>query len=225
MSRRVGTALAKLNLRRHVGSISRKWIIGSHRAAKPGEASLVPAARAKLRELNLELPSPFSAEALCARVSEQRGRPILIQEVPALDADTPCSLWIETTDADHFLVARGATKSHREHIVLHELAHVLYDHQGVLGESHLHLSMPNLSPTLIARMLPHGHAPKEAGETPFRQRPVIKRVLGRGSYGPHEEQVAETWASVLMEQVNREQERRADGHDREVLVNLSRMFE
>lgn len=225
MSRKVGATLANIKKhRRRVEAISSKWTSVPRRETTD-ETSLLPAARTKLRSLQFELPSPFSAEALCALVSKQRRRPILIHEVPALDTDIPCGLWLETADADHFLVARGATKSHRDHIIAHELAHVLYDHQGVLGTSHLHLSMPNLHPTLVARMLARSASasPAKTGAEPLE--PVIKRVLGRGSYGPHEEQEAETLASVIMEQVGREQERRANGHDRVVLANLSAMFE
>ncbi|MFG2059411.1 hypothetical protein ACGFI9_35910 [Micromonospora sp. NPDC048930] len=163
--------------------------------------SLASSARAKLRELTLELPSPFSADALCAVVSRQRNRPIVILEVDNVDADAPCGLWIETDTADYVMVAEGATKTHRDHIVLHELAHLLYDHQGALGKDYLHLSFPNLSPA------------------------VIRRALGRGSYDAHEEREAEVFASVVMELAVREQESRAVGHDREVLATLRDIFE
>src|SRR6266536_4497297 len=132
-----------------------------------GNASLVSAAKLKLRELSLELPSPFSTDALCALISKRRVRPIMIHEVDHLPFDGPCGLWVEFDDADHILVSRGASESHQAHIVVHELAHVLYDHQGLLGTDYLHLSLPSLNPD------------------------VVRRVLGRGSYGPQEEQEAE----------------------------------
>lgn len=201
MTRQIDAALAQL--RRKVGRMSTKRPVVPRQATGPGDASLVHAARVKLRELDLELPSPFSADALCALVSKRRGRPIVIHESSALtlDVNVPCGLWIELDDVDNILVAKGATPSHRDHIVVHELAHVLYNHQGVTGKNYLSLTVPNLSPALI------------------------RRVLGRGSYGPHEEQQAEVLASVIMEQVGREQESHADGHDREVLLGLSQMFE
>ena len=102
--------------------------------------SLASSARAKLRELTPELPSPFSADALCAVASRQRGRPIIILEVDNVEVDAPCGLWIETDTADYVMVAEAATKTHRDHIVLHELAHLVYDHQGVLGKDYLHLT-------------------------------------------------------------------------------------
>src|SRR6266536_3084793 len=80
-----------------------------------GNASLVSAAKLKLRELSLELPSPFSTDALCALISKRRVRPIMIHEVDHLPFDGPCGLWVACNDSldpgiaeelEHLQVAR-----------------------------------------------------------------------------------------------------------------------
>lgn len=66
---------------------------------------------------------------------------------------------------------------HQEHIVLHELGHILWEHEASLVEA--------------------GHFPMLAHLDPQ----VVRQVLGRNRYSATEEQQAEFVASLILEQI------------------------
>ncbi|MFF3014670.1 hypothetical protein [Streptomyces sp. NPDC057939] len=84
---------------------------------------------------HLDLPHPFSLDGLCARVAEQRGRPIRLHPLPPEAAESGvCGLWVGTATVDHVFYEARTTPLHREHIVLHELGHILFGHHSLDGE-------------------------------------------------------------------------------------------
>ncbi|MCP2337288.1 hypothetical protein [Actinomadura rupiterrae] len=88
----------------------------------------------------------------------------------------PCGLLVQTTTTDHIMFARGATPLHREHIIAHEVGHIMFEHGEGMSSVELGIAMlPNIDPQLIRRM------------------------LGRASYSSTEEREAETFASLLVE--------------------------
>ncbi len=132
---------------------------------------------ATLRQV--EVPSPFDVEAFCAALSERRGRRIHL--CPMNMGVSPCGVWLALPAADYIFYEDGTTRLHREHIVLHELGHVLSDHvpTDVLDEEVIKALMPDLD----LRM--------------------VRRVLGRTSYSAVEEQEAEMLASLVLERASR----------------------
>jgi hypothetical protein len=126
------------------------------------------------------MPVPFDAGALCAKVAQQRGRPIRLVAMDGLTG--VCGLWVATATTDLIFYERVTTPPHQEHIILHELSHVLCDHQraassassalSALGAQVGHL-MPNLDPEMV------------------------QRVLGRAGYTSEEEREAELLASLI----------------------------
>ncbi|WP_424211009.1 ImmA/IrrE family metallo-endopeptidase [Streptomyces sp. BI20] len=83
----------------------------------------------------LDLSRPFSLDDLCARVAEQRGRPIRLHPLPKEAAESGvCGLWVGTAGADYVFYEANTSLPHREHIVLHELGHILFGHHGLSGE-------------------------------------------------------------------------------------------
>jgi hypothetical protein len=103
----------------------------------------------------LDLPNPFSIDALVHQLSVQRGRPIHIHTVPIGSAINACGLWIATSTHDTIYVEEKTTKFHQEHIILHEVAHILWDHRITDQESlgTLTTLLPSISPDLIRRLL------------------------------------------------------------------------
>ncbi len=85
---------------------------------------------ARLRRLadELPLPVPFDVEELCRRVAEQRRRPIHLLAIPGMT--DPSGVWLATTAADYLVYDSMTSQLHRDHIILHELAHLLCDHLG-----------------------------------------------------------------------------------------------
>ncbi|MEW1637126.1 hypothetical protein AB0469_23980 [Streptomyces sp. NPDC093801] len=83
----------------------------------------------------MDLTHPFSLDALCARIADRRGRPIRIHPLPREAAESGvCGLWVGTETVDYVFYEAHTTPLHREHIVLHELGHILFGHHSLEGE-------------------------------------------------------------------------------------------
>ncbi|WP_314175805.1 hypothetical protein [Streptomyces winkii] len=122
---------------------------------------------------DLRLPDSFDVPTLCAELSARRGRPI--KQLPVPNLSDVCGLWIATDTADLIAYEQCTTVPHQNHIVLHEIAHMLCDHYPV-----------TLSPAEQARLL-----------LPSLDPDMVRRVLGRTGYSSVEEQEAEFLASLL----------------------------
>lgn len=139
----------------------------------------------RLRELEdrgLRLPRPFDAISLCQRVGEVLGRHITLVGVP-MPAGAPFGLTF-FTDLGHVIAYEERTsRVHRDHIIAHELGHILLDHRPLAldDEQASRLLLPALRPTMVDR--------------------VLNRT---GVYSRGEEQEAEMMATVLLELAARE---------------------
>lgn len=122
----------------------------------------------------LDLPAPFDAETFIAALAARRGRPIEILDV-ALDSPGPCGLLVATDRADYIVHTAHTTALHRQHILLHEAAHLLcgHDRTGYAASAAARALMPALRPALI------------------------RRVLGRTGYSEPQEREAELLASLI----------------------------
>lgn len=141
------------------------------------------------------LPEPFDAETFIASLAATRGRPIELMPVSAPEG-TPCGLLMSTERADYILYPTTTTALHRQHILLHEVGHLLCGHTGPDGgadgvalDAAGRQLMPSLSPELV------------------------RRVLGRTTYTEVEEREAELVASLLAQRVVRPEEPREPAPD------------
>jgi hypothetical protein len=152
----------------------------------------LPSLRQRCRERlrGLPVPRPFDVRTLCERVADGRGRPIHLMAV-AMPAAGPCGLWISGERQDHIVYERSTSPMHQEHIIVHELAHLVLGHEGGAGLSSEHLGrlFPRLDPAMV------------------------RRALGRAAYSTDEEREAEMLASLLLEQADRCPPRRARATD------------
>ncbi|MBB5940268.1 hypothetical protein [Streptomyces zagrosensis] len=124
----------------------------------------------------LSVPNPFTIDALCQELSVQRRRPLHLHPLPQQDIRNDiCGMWLATETDDHIFFEQRTSRVHQEHIVLHEIGHMLFDHWGTdLGHSGVPQTLlPDLSPQLV------------------------QRLLGRASYTNRQEQEAEMLASLL----------------------------
>ncbi|MEU1312689.1 hypothetical protein ABZ419_27875 [Streptomyces cinnamoneus] len=73
-----------------------------------------------------ELPRPWDIEALCRALSQRRGRPLTLHpmDLPAM----PFGLWFDDGSGDRIIYRSSATGYYRDHIVLHEICHMLAGH-------------------------------------------------------------------------------------------------
>ncbi|MGA2826224.1 MAG: hypothetical protein ABSF03_08870 [Streptosporangiaceae bacterium] len=135
---------------------------------------------ARLRQMTL--PDPFDLAELCQTVSARRGRPLHVRGVPRTAArGRPCGIWIATDDDDWIFVDQDTSRLHGEHIVVHELAHMLCGHDSTeLPENDMMGQLfPNLSPDMV------------------------RTVLSRASYHSEHEREAELLASLILAQAQR----------------------
>lgn len=126
----------------------------------------------------LEVPDPFDLRAFCASVAAARGRDLHLHQLPQAGVDgTACGLWLATDKADHVFYAAGTGWLHQQHIILHEIGHILCEHVAPEPEPEdvTALLLPDLDPATVAR------------------------VLRRSSYSAPQEQVAEMIATMLNE--------------------------
>lgn len=127
----------------------------------------------------LDIPVPFELEGFCRRFGAARGRPVRL--LPAtLPPGSPCGLWVSTAHADYVFYEQHTSRLHREHIVLHEIGHLLCEHQAapVLGQEEMRLVLPSLDPAMV------------------------QRFMARTHYSAVEERQAELIASLILEQVS-----------------------
>lgn len=122
----------------------------------------------------LILPRPFTLDAFCADLSRMRRRPLRLLPLPD-DADGPCGLWIATLGVDFVFHHVATSPLHQEHIVLHELAHMVLGHAaGGEAAANVHgRLLPDLDPTMVAT------------------------VLSRSTYTTNQELEAETLAALI----------------------------
>jgi hypothetical protein len=103
------------------------------------------------------VPEPFSVESLCKAIAEQRGRPIFLIEE---DMPPDCSgLWVWTDTDDIIMYDRRTSRVHQQHIILHEIGHLLAGHDAVpaIGNQRQEFFLPFLDPALAQRMLCRTH--------------------------------------------------------------------
>jgi hypothetical protein len=126
--------------------------------------------RCERRLRGVRIPQPFDLDLFCREVEARRGRRLLRRAVPGLSSHAPCGLWIGTPEADHVFFDPGTSPLHAEHIVLHELAHILSGHRL---DGSVDALFPDLDPRTVAG------------------------VLGRVGYTTVQEREAEMMASLI----------------------------
>jgi len=112
-------------------------------------------------------------------VAERRSRAIIL--VPTTDVPDVMGMWVATDTMDLILYEQSTTPPHQDHIILHELSHLLCDHfRGTLPDAdHMRSLLPDLDPAMV------------------------RRVLGRTGYSADEEREAELLASLIAQRAAR----------------------
>ncbi len=138
----------------------------------------------RLRQITI--PEPYSLDAFCESIAATRGRKI--HRLPMNGGGGPIvGLWIATEDQDRIWYEANTSPLHQQHIVFHELSHLLCGHSPGIAPEHLQESFPDLSPAML------------------------QRVLGRSTYDQADEQEAEMLATVIFERVRQIQSRSLSG--------------
>ncbi|GAA1985119.1 ParH-like protein [Catenulispora subtropica] len=138
----------------------------------PGRRTLLRRCRDTVERL--DLPQPFTAEAFVARLAADRGRPIELVPVSSRPR-VPCGLLVTMEHTDVIVYFADTAALHREHIILHEAAHLLCGHDQ-------------------AAPMQTGSA---SGLFPTLPSSLVQRVLGRTAYNAPQEREAELLASLI----------------------------
>ncbi|MFD9511227.1 hypothetical protein [Streptomyces mirabilis] len=94
----------------------------------------------------------------------------------SLPVPGPFGAWIATGASDYIIYQRETTKSHQDHIILHEVGHILAGHDSDDGDEDLWaLMMPDIDPQ------------------------AIRHALRRTSYDQEYEREAELVATIILE--------------------------
>jgi hypothetical protein len=156
-------------------------------------------ARCRQRLAELDLPDPFDVRKLCAAVAQRRGRPITLLGL-GLPPEGPNGLWIALRGRDCIVYETATSPLHQEHIIVHELSHLLLGHNG----------SSRLSDQQVGRLFP-------------RLDPeMVRRVLGRTGYSAWQEREAELLASMIVQRAERNR-RRSSLADPAVAAKLERL--
>lgn len=128
----------------------------------------------------LDVPEPFDLAEFCGRLGRQIGRDIVLMS-HAMAIGGLCGTWMRTDKADYVFYEQDTSQLHQQHIVFHEVGHIL----------RRHMPGKELS-TDLARVMAPGMKVSD-----------VFRVLGRDSYDDDDEFEAELIATLMMRLVGR----------------------
>ncbi|WP_406139011.1 toxin [Streptomyces sp. NBC_01089] len=110
----------------------------------------------------LALPRSYDLRLLCEHVGRARGRAIRL--VPMhLDATGPCGVVLSLPGADYVVYEMQTSRHHQEHIIAHELAHLICGHRtatrahATTSGDAAALLFPDLDPALVRDLLYREH--------------------------------------------------------------------
>lgn len=143
---------------------------------------------------SVTIPVPFSANALAKSMAAQRGRRLYIHPLPTGwgGEESPCGIWISTEVADHIFFEEQTSPFHQEHIILHELGHMICGHTG-----------PDLGGELDKASF---------GEVVDHK--MVQEALLRTSYNTDQEKEAELVATLLLEKARKSGRQPLSAQDR-----------
>ncbi|MEV4763315.1 hypothetical protein AB0J89_11835 [Micromonospora chokoriensis] len=78
---------------------------------------------------SLTLPTYFTVGEFCTELERARGRPLVVNAVRTRQADARAT-WCRSATTDHILIVSALPRLHRDHLVLHGIGHMVFDHVG-----------------------------------------------------------------------------------------------
>lgn len=141
------------------------------------------------RELTaIGIDTPMRMAEVCQRLETRSGKPIRLLAYP-LEVPGAFGAWLSTPSADYILYQQETTPAHQEHIIAHEIGHMLSGHRS-----------DELEDELWRELLP---------DIPAEH---IRRALRRTHYDTADERAAELAATLLLERAATHRAR--TGHSR-----------
>jgi hypothetical protein len=138
---------------------------------------------ARFRDIarHVPIPRPWSMSEYLDAVTVYRGRSIVLRPVESsVLAGSGCGsgLWIALPHNDVIVYGSDTTEGHADHIILHEVGHMLFDHGGDTEQSALVSAFAEFMPSV--------------------EPDSIRKVLARTVYDNEDEREAELFADMVM---------------------------
>lgn len=150
------------------------------------ERALRRRCRKLLADLDVRAPLDVRGQ-LCPRLAHHRGRTLELIGYP-IPAPGPFGCWISTATADYILFQQETTTAHQDHIILHEVGHILAGHHSDDTDDELLIDLyPALNPEQVRQAYPD--LDPEA----------VRRALRRTAYHTNHEREAEYVATIIQE--------------------------
>ena len=128
------------------------------------------------------IPQPFDVAEFCQRIAAQRGRSLRLVAEPAGSMGEAVGLLVGLPDRDEIHYVADTSRYHQQAIVLHEVGHLLADHEG-RHPFPLSLLKGDWDPA------------------------VVQRLHGRHRYHDDEEREAEGFATAVLDYVDQQARR------------------
>jgi len=127
---------------------------------------------------DLGLPPASNIRELLPAVGERSGYSIRLVPAPGDSSHGVCGMWIRAAEGvDYIFVHESTSRVHQDHIIAHEVAHILRDHRG---SSEFRQANP-MTDRLVSTLDPA----------------VVTMMLGRSGYEYEDEREAELIGSYL----------------------------
>jgi IrrE N-terminal-like domain len=114
------------------------------------------------------VPYPWDINQFLDRLERHRGRDIDLCAISWTVGDS-CGAWQQREDHDVIAYAENTSGFHQDHIILHEIGHMILRHRGrcVLSEDEAARIAPDLAPAAFAHLLDRstGQAEEHEAET------------------------------------------------------------
>jgi hypothetical protein len=100
------------------------------------------------------VPYPWDINQFLDRLERHRGRDIDLCAISWTVGDS-CGAWQQRADHDVIAYAENTSGFHQDHIILHEIGHMISQHRGhcVLSEDQAQRIAPDLAPAAFAHLL------------------------------------------------------------------------
>jgi hypothetical protein len=111
------------------------------------------------------VPHPWDINQFLDRLERHRGRDIDLCAL-AWGPGVGCGAWLPRPDHDVIAYAENTSPFHQDHIILHEVGHMISQHRGrcVLSEEQAQRIAPDLAPAALAHLLDRSGARAEEQE-------------------------------------------------------------
>ncbi|WP_284741700.1 hypothetical protein [Amycolatopsis sp. RTGN1] len=145
--------------------------------------------RRRYRDLlrSLDVQPPLDVAELCRRLGEVRGKPIELV-AHAIPEPGPFGAWITSPRAEYIFYQKNTSRLHQDHIILHELGHILAGHPGTEHDD-----------SLVAEFSSDADEAGLRAAYPDIPLDAVRLASRRSEYDSEQEHEAETVATIILD--------------------------